>query len=136
MKKYKTWELLKMAEEREYGFNKSAGGKLKYRDSNGNIVVFDRNAWGKGLFLGNGFPLKLALVNTEWELVQQPVDFLTAVKAYSEGKTAECECEDMEKRIYEPKTYKTSTMKDQYGDNPSIKEMLEGKWYIRGGSNE
>ena len=129
MKKYKTWELLKMAEEREYGFNKSVGERPKYRDSNGNVVVFDKNAYGKGLFLSNGFPLKLALVNTEWELIQQPVDFLTAVKAYAEGKTIRCESKTGFTYKYKPHT-KGDYFVDTSGDAPCIGEIFEGTWYV------
>ena len=133
MKKYKTWELLKMAEEREYGFNKSVGERPKYRDSNGNVVVFDKNAYGKGLFLSNGFPLKLALVNTEWELIQQPIPFMEAVKAYSEGKTIRCEGLSGFTYIY--KRCCGDDFRDTNGSAPCVGEILEGTWYVED-SNE
>jgi hypothetical protein len=143
MKKYSTSEAIAMLEKNPRAKLKTTLGGNKYEllvdGKNNNYFVFNvYTKYGEKISSstgGGGFNYNIP-TDLKWELIQQPVPFMEAVKAYSEGKTVECECEYMEKRIYEPKTYKTPTMKDQYGDNPSIKEMLEGKWYIKEVPNE
>jgi hypothetical protein len=133
MKKYKTWELLKMAEE-----NKNLGGNVREREpqyinKDGVIVAFGRNGYGKGLFEENGFPASSELVNTEWELIQQPVEFMEAVKAYSEGKTIRCEIGE-ETRIYDYKVGYGMTNIRNYAI--TVGEILNGKWFISEDTNE
>jgi len=80
--------------------------------------------------------------NDEWELIQQPVSFMEAAKAYSEGKTIRCEI-DGRTYIYEPNSDTEAADNMGYcfqekGDSESwvtTCEILNGKWYI-GGSNE
>jgi hypothetical protein len=64
----------------------------------------------------------LLFTDTEWE--PQPVPFMEAVKAYSEGKTIECE--------YNGSTsaYETDKINDTFCKLESL-EVLEGTWYIK-----
>jgi hypothetical protein len=69
-------------------------------------------------------------LDTEWELVQQPVSFMEAVKAYSEGKTIRCEI-NAEKYIYKPLGEDCyNAVKDDENIAVSAKEILEGRWYV------
>jgi hypothetical protein len=67
----------------------------------------------------------------DWELVQEPVDFMTAVKAYAEGKTIRCE--------YNNRTLNFSDdckHWDGFRFAPNelgyigTESILHGKWYI------
>lgn len=134
MKKYKTWEVIKMLTEnpnlkfqtfcRNYKriFNCSSYGNF--------IVTTYRNdeeidsSLGQGNFNGN------ISINTEWELLPQEVSFLDAIKAHGYGKTIYCICED--KLIYEPKTKDyNECLEDDCGNAVSPKEILKGHWYIQ-----
>jgi len=78
--------------------------------------------------------------NDEWELVQLPVDFITAVKAYSEGKTIRCETGNNEPSFYSrevaisvltgKKIYGSTCLIDNHGGTITTKEILEGTWYV------
>jgi hypothetical protein len=75
----------------------------------------------------------------EWELIQQPVDFLTAVKAYSEGKTIRCELKG-EITVYRPsfKSLKQRLMFELKGGHTrtvDADEILNGTWYIEEGES-
>jgi hypothetical protein len=73
----------------------------------------------------------------EWELIQEPVDFLTAVKAYSEGKTIRCELNGMVPQTYKPLNFgEYKSMKSQINSAISAKEILYGTWTIVEDSNE
>jgi hypothetical protein len=62
---------------------------------------------------------------TELEEIQEPVDFMTAVKANYEDKTIICRYgEEITK--YRPKAF----LCDQDNDPISSSEILFGKWYI------
>jgi hypothetical protein len=80
----------------------------------------------------------------EWELIQQAIPFMEAVKAYSEGKPVDCEiCGKV--WHYNPNSIpKDSSLgyhlvvTNKCGTSPSIttEEILRGKWTIAEDSNE
>lgn len=130
MEKYSTSEAIAMLEKNpKLRFESKIDEEtcLIWADSEGYILTkFDGTYEG---FDGN------IKVNTEWKLIQQqPVDFLTAVKAYSEGKTIRCE------RPHNFFTFTTCV-----GDALNFFEsgnhilncadVLEGTWYVED-SNE
>ena len=132
MKKYKTWEVVKMLTENP---------KLKFKNT---VEVDDINLIGvDGLeifwFTDDGvrasrFTPKLN--ELDWTLIQQPIPFMEAAKAYSEGKTIRCERKDIkEDSIYEFKGISNSPMTDETGNPVSCVEILEGRWYVED-SNE
>lgn len=67
----------------------------------------------------------------EWQLVQQPVSFMEAIKAYKNGKAIRCEL------IGTSKTYIPHANSIVPADNTcrpiTVDEMLNGKWYIEDG---
>jgi hypothetical protein len=70
-------------------------------------------------------------LDTEWELVQQPVSFMEAVKAYSEGKTIRCEWEGRTEKW--ESTYKNGSPYCGILENDGAicaKEILNGVWYV------
>jgi hypothetical protein len=62
----------------------------------------------------------------EWELLQQPIPFMEAVKAYSEGKTIRCELGG-ETRIYDYKVGYGMTNTQRYAI--TVGEIFNGTWY-------
>jgi hypothetical protein len=64
-----------------------------------------------------------------YELIQEPVDFLTAVKAYSEGKTIRSEYAG-HRWFYIPREDGNGWITNS-NDNPVGKEeILEGRWFV------
>ena len=64
----------------------------------------------------------------EWELVREPVDFMTAVKAYEMGKTIKCDTEAISTRIYKPGL--NNILVDQFRAPITTDEIINGKWLI------
>lgn len=129
MKKYKLWEVFKMLSENP---------RLTFR------LITDRATEKEQLYASeNGFILEdykkdsigfnnTLYIDDEWTLVQQPVSFMEAIKAFHNGETIYC-IVDEGKYIYtpkEPEEYHITTITDEHGDGLSSKEILEGKWYI------
>lgn len=129
MKKYKTWEVIKMLEENP---------KLKFEaaeelgEEKTISIKNNRICWGGK----DRFPLYVLIGKkaTEWTLVQEPVSFMEAVKAYGKGKTINCECQN-DVFHYIPKYAE----EDQANWNDLLAngefqitsyEILNGKWYI------
>jgi len=127
MKTYKTWELLKMAES--YSSNdKTTAKRPNYINKSGKTVMIGEAIGlenGKGLFTVTGFMYKENFINEEWTLVQQPVTFLEAIKAFDEGKTVRHDGEF-------PHTYKydDGDVRDENGNCISSDEVLNCKWFI------
>jgi hypothetical protein len=106
MKKYSTSEAIAMLEKNP---------KLRFKTCIGNIIAKKDN--GDIVWEANS----CAREENEWELIQQPVPFMEAVKAYSEGKKVEVE--------------KDGTRYDWHGviHLPSLPRT---KWYIKEESHE
>lgn len=123
----KTWEMIKEISENK---------EKKFKNSMGNIVGLNKTGRLSWLEKGNnnGDPLVFGScdawpnLNIEWELVREPVDFMTAVKAFSEGKPVICESSSFGKRRYNP-TH-GHTLIDDKDSSISYQEIINGKWYI------
>jgi hypothetical protein len=131
MKKYKTWEVIKMLEQ-----NPSAEFKCQYGQKIGikeGILKWDTGALFKINIEGyadESMRTAGTLDRFEWELIQPSVSFMEAVKAYSEGKTIRCEI-NAEKYIYKPLGEDCyNAVKDDENIAVSAKEILEGRWYV------
>jgi hypothetical protein len=142
MKKYKTSEAIAMLEKNPKAKYISMCGGNKYELSaggmTGNYFVFTaynrNNEKIEPDIPAGGFNYNIP-VDLEWELIQEPVDFLTAVKAYSEGKTIRSEQEDGASEIYSCKCGIISMFEGEKGTILNCKEVLKAKWYIEGESN-
>lgn len=136
MKKYKTWEAFKILEEKPKSKFVCKGEENQCQvtlmiNSSGFVSVKGENC--PNTFAGN------ISVFDKWELVQEPVDFIEAVKAYNEGKTILC------KAVYHLDvvefTYKATSKTGYAGDGYALKtvdglpittmEILKGQWYIQ-----
>lgn len=128
MKKYKTSEVIAMLEKNP---------KLKFKAVKHNKgefieVVDNRVCWGGDW----NYPIYI-LVNAEqeeWELIQQPISFMEAVKAYSEGKTIKCEANGC-KYIFNAKRHRSVTgqgiwLRSDTDVIPSTEMILNGTWYV------
>lgn len=137
MKKYKTWEAIKMLTE-----NPKLKFKLIEEESDAlleasGVLTADGTELRAGyLYYTNGtkYPrtaIGEVSIEDEWELVQQEVPFIEAIKAFSKGKTIY----DIgnKKNIYNPNivTDPCLSLVDR-NDNPiTSDEILNGHWYIK-----
>jgi hypothetical protein len=125
MKKYKTWEVIKaMTENKDLRFKYNTGyetGEIAVVRSDIRVVKCD------GKPIDTHFELHTGFIGIEWELIQQPITFMEAVKAYSEGKTIRCEIGE-EARVYDYKVGYGMTNIDHYAI--TVGEILNGKWYV------
>jgi hypothetical protein len=145
--KYKTSEAIAMLEKNPRAKLTTTLGGNKYEllvdGKNNNYFVF--NVYTKNgekissSIGGGGFNYNIP-TDLKWELIQQPVDFLTAVKAYSEGKTIRCEIGNNEPSFYSrevaisvltgKKIYGSTCLIDNHGGTITTEEILEGTWYV------
>ncbi|CDV96384.1 Hypothetical protein DPCES_5386 [Desulfitobacterium hafniense] len=128
----KTPEMIKaLAENPELMFEHKKGDwKRVVRISNNGYFYLDiykndeliPDSLGGGGFNGN--------VNAEyeWELVRVPVDFMTAIKAYAEGKKIRVVW-GSDERIYGTKD-KAYPILDNRGEGISVEEILNGVWFV------
>jgi hypothetical protein len=63
-----------------------------------------------------------------WELVQKPVPFMEAVKAFYAGKTIRCESDSWGKREYKRTDNTDSHMVDNCYASITAEEILDGVW--------
>jgi hypothetical protein len=131
MKKYKTSEVIAMLEENP---------KLKFKNGATALYVnasgyLEGENNGKCSLDGN---IKIFIhkhdigifKTDEWELIQQPIPFLEAVKAYAAGKkTIRCESSIGIKR-YEYQGISNSPILDELGNAVSHLEILQGTWFV------
>lgn len=132
MKTYKTWEAIKILTENpslefiRADVHTEDTNYLKLSVDTVNTPTYTgkklryRNKWDSNQDFSDA-------LNAIWTLVKQPVDFMTAIKAYDEGKTIICERSNLPKTIYKKNQI---TLKDQYDRAISTYEILKGKWYI------
>ncbi|MEQ8198768.1 MAG: hypothetical protein ABRQ27_12290 [Clostridiaceae bacterium] len=121
MKKYKTWEAIKILTEIpalkfRYCYDLSLDEKVEAE-----IFLDDF-----GLINFNCASLN---PDYEWELVQEPIEFKKAVEAFNKGYTIRCELGADEVTRYNPKS-SVDFLMDNTGDSICAKEILEGKWFI------
>lgn len=139
MKKYKTSEAIAMMEKNpklEFACGDIKNGNYDKLNNKRGYLYWGRyvnhelmqEALSGYMFNGN------VAFHYEWELIQQPVPFMEAVKAYAEGKTMRCEGTKWKVRTYEHCEF-SSEIKDTMGVAISPEEILEGTWYAED-SNE
>lgn len=128
-KTYETWEVMKMLTENpKLKFTANSGLEytmgvdegyfyFKVFDNNGEYVNPDKYAGER--FNGN------IEVDSVWTLMQEPVPFMEAVKAYKEGKTIWCECKNSPTRYYKQSKFDARGRFIIFTDH-----VLEGKWFI------
>jgi hypothetical protein len=133
---YKTWEMIKALAENP---------KLKFScgsHENANCVSIQNCVlcWrdGNPFVLNVYIPLSSSVESTtagtieeyEWEIVQEPVDFMTAIKAYAEDKTIICTLPG-EKYIFDGSGYFNGGRRlNNSSWSITSKMIIEGKWYI------
>lgn len=135
MKTYKTWEALKMLEE-----NRKAKFELVVKDSSVDLenTILTLGAKEYINFIENGTGKRIGgnvSIDDEWTLIQEPVPFMEAIKAYDKGKTIKCVFGSYHGlSIYKPQfafgDYKFSDLRDENEGPITQTEILEGKWYI------
>jgi hypothetical protein len=95
-------------------------------DRNTIVSVSDGDIVFKNTNMG---AVKLISLSTVFEEVKEAVSFKEAIKSLDEGKTVYCEVDNRKFTYKQPRTYITEIRSEEAGCI-SIKEILEGKWYI------
>ena len=99
--------------------------KLKFTDSRKEVEIYvDEVGFLMARYLGQspGFSGNIEFHN-KWELIQEPVDFTTAFKAWQEGKVVSLEVDD------DPSRHK-QVRKDYCTMNFNMRDVESGKWYV------
>lgn len=121
----KTWEMIKeLTENPNKKFTYDSATKGSYVTVVDDVVVW--KGAGQG---GQTVAICLGCGDAEWEEVKEPVSFMEAIKSLDEGKTVYCEVDNRKFTYKQPRTYITEIRSEEAGCI-SIKEILEGKWYI------
>jgi hypothetical protein len=134
MKKYKTWEVIKMLTE-----NPTLRFKT-YEDtlfaSTGGYIYFERKGYGKdcgaGRLEGNVY------LTEEWELIQQPIPIQEAARLFDEERrTVRCEYPDCNNKTKVCKdTFKPNNIGGMRSEDEITFYMINhGTWYVED-SNE
>jgi hypothetical protein len=127
----KTWEVMKMlAENPNLKFKNLSFdyGKNAYlcRHANGfyrlnNVKQLEHDEDLNHMFLN---------ANDEWEIFDEEVDFMTAIKAHNQGKEIYCLIGDT-KYTYQPTM--STLLQDGDGLGMTSDEILKGEWHINYG---
>jgi len=120
MKKYKTWEAIKILTEVpglrfRYSCELSLNEKVEVDIFVDNYRLINFNC----AYLDPEF---------EWEMVEEPIEFRKAVEAFNKGYTIRCHLGNEVNR-YNPKS-PVDILKGKTGEAISVEEILEGKWFI------
>ena len=84
------------------------------------------------LWWGNIEVKSSQLLNGTFQLIEKPVSFIEAIKAYTNGKDIMCEL-DGGHIVYKNKFCEdncVNILNDDYGNGISAEEILNGEWYI------
>jgi hypothetical protein len=113
----KTWEMIKaLTENPKLSFINSRNTRISI-DNDGYVLIFGiKDRINENLD-----------INAEWELIQEPVDFTTAIKAFKEGKKIYVIYGVDFKHTY---INKIGELYDERNDSITYEEILNGKWYI------
>ncbi|MBU3208576.1 hypothetical protein KPL28_02865 [Clostridium algidicarnis] len=122
MKTYKTWEVIKMlSENNDLGFKTNIGNvSLKEIDDCKEMV------WEEG----TPFEINYYTLCYGWELIQEPVSFTDAVKAYNKGKTIKCNFDDDVLYYVPSDDFEFNSLEDNNGLCISSQEILNGAWFV------
>jgi len=120
MKTYKTWEVIKMLSE---------NNDLEFKTNIGNVSLKEIDdckemVWEEG----TPFEINYYTLCYEWELIQEPVLFEDALKAFMNGQAVTCEL--MRNKARYRKLDINGVLIDEEGDAISAKEILEGAWFV------
>jgi len=116
MKNYKTWEVIGALAE---------NNNLKFKDSQGR-ELFSKYGAAMCTYGNNNNSKSLINLDEIWTLEQQPVDFMTAMKAYG-GEQSTISCEFSSRHIYK---WNSEGLKNENGNPLNACEILKGKWFI------
>ncbi len=95
-----------------------ANPKLKFENNGGQVWGMRKDGTHAGIISSIGFTPKIAL-DDNYELIQEPVTFMEAAQALSEGKTVRCNCNG-----------RVSTYKSRQVSQIALNYILHGTWYI------
>ncbi|WP_461614338.1 hypothetical protein [Clostridium sp. Marseille-QA1073] len=133
MKTYKTWEVIKMiTEDKNKKFEATYGTDklLIYANNDGFFKIQTNNVACTHQLDGN------LQIRGEWTLIKQPVSFMEAIKAFSQGKTIKALRKNREYTVYKPVKHSAFTIYDYEGlidtrRMPIVPyEILYCEWYI------
>ena len=120
MKTYKTWEVIKMLTE---------NSKLMFKSNGDQIGIIDNSlVWlssCKEVHFTLDCPMHIDMFNKDWALVQRPVTFMEAMKAYNRGATVRHDGE-----FPHSYRYTNGDMRDEDNACISIEEIINDNWFI------
>ncbi|WP_291568617.1 hypothetical protein [Clostridium sp. UBA2485] len=121
MKTYKTWEVIKVLTEnpnRVFIDETKRTLKITY----GDITLYSCD--------GRNIGTHWLKTDCKWRMKETEVSFLEAIKAYNKGKDIYCETKLHRIKYRAGDLGEGGKVLDEYGRAVSIREILEGKWYI------
>lgn len=127
MKKYQTWEAIKMLGE-------NPGLKFRIKVSSGICIMTIGDYQYLTIKWDNQFTglERNVKPNSEWELIQERVTFIEAVKAFDKGKIIKCKYDDNEfiyaEAISGLLESKSGVLEELQG--VGAREILYGDWFI------
>ncbi len=137
MKTYKTWEVIKMLNENknmQFTRPQWIGTKITYiktKEKEGIGFTEEGNFWDRVENQKTRFEIGTYMLYDDWILVQQPVDFMTAVKS---GKWIRVEHELLRTytvyKDYSDIKYLLDLLVDIFDEKEIRKVLTEGKFYI------